>query len=65
MQSNGYISEEELKVKKNKLVVMERESIHSINAEYFREEVRKILYNKYNAFPGWQDVAHRGGRWGF
>ena len=47
MKSNDYISEEELKVKKNKLIVMKRETIHPINADYFREEVRKILYNNF------------------
>ena len=47
MKSNGYISEEELTVKKNKLLVIKRETILPINAEYFREEVRKILYNNF------------------
>ena len=47
MKSNGYISDKDVQVKNNKLVVIERETIHPINAEYFREEVRKILYNKF------------------
>ena len=47
MKSNGYISEEELQVKKHKLIVMQRETIQPINAKYFREEVRKILYKNF------------------
>ena len=47
MKSNGYISDKDAQVKNNKLVVIERETIHPIKAEYFREEVRKILYNKF------------------
>ena len=47
MYSNGYLSEEELKVKQSKLIVIEREDIIPVNADYFREEVRKTLYNKF------------------
>ena len=41
MHLNGHISEEELEVTKNKLIVVKRESVRPINAKYFREEVRK------------------------
>ena len=44
---NNYITEHELQVKKNKLKAVKRELIKPIKAEYFREEVRKILYNQF------------------
>ena len=47
MKSNNYISDDELNVKKNKLIVIKRETVQPIKAEYFREEVRKILYNDF------------------
>lgn len=47
MKSNGYISKEEHKVRNNKLIVIKREEVYPINAKYFREEVRKILYNNF------------------
>ena len=47
MHLNGYISDAELGVTKKKLIVVKRESVHPINAKYFREEVRKVLYRNY------------------
>ena len=36
-----------LKAKNNDLIVIKRELISPINAEYFREDIRKYLYNTY------------------
>jgi penicillin-binding protein 1A len=47
MKSNKYISLADLKAKNNDLIVIKRELISPINAEYFREDIRKYLYNTY------------------
>jgi len=44
---NKYISKNQLLAKSTKLEVIKRQTIFPINAEYFREEVRKILYKNF------------------
>lgn len=47
MYSNKYISKEQLNIKNNKIIVIDRSTLEQSEADYFREEVRKRLYNKY------------------
>ncbi|PPR47011.1 MAG: Penicillin-binding protein 1A [Alphaproteobacteria bacterium MarineAlpha5_Bin9] len=47
MYSNNYIDRRDLIFKDKNLKVIKRESSNSIKAEYYREEIRKILYNDY------------------
>mgnify|MGYP001243627402 CR=1 FL=1 len=44
---NGYLSKEDLLTKKINLTINQREQILPIEANYFKEEVRKILYDNF------------------